>query len=219
MDSIEPTTDASRLPALRLGWGLIGMMIALYVLDQVSKFLIVFNFYPPAENQGQMMFFHLAAPRPLETVVPVIDGFFNIVRVHNTGVAFGFGNGTAWSFYVFLAIPILAIVALIVLYRKGFFSTKWLLAGWALLLTGVCGNLTDRLVQGFVMSSQWPIQRGFWENLQGGYVVDFVDIKVPFINWHWPAFNVADSCICIAAVIFLICSFRAESGKTPQQES
>lgn len=213
MNPSSPHSDANR----RLGWGLIGMMIGLYVLDQVSKFLIVLNFYPPSQTPEQHLLWRLMSEKPLETVIPVIDGFFNIVRVHNTGVAFGFGNGSAWSVYVFLAIPVIAIIALILLYRKGFFHTKWMRVGWALLLTGVCGNLTDRLVQGFVMDAQWPIKRDFWETLKGGYVVDFVDIKVPLIDWHWPAFNVADSCICIAAVIFLICSFRADSAGNPSQ--
>lgn len=56
--------------------------------------------------------------------------------MHNTGVAFGLGNGTAWSSYLFLAIPVLAIVALVVLYRKNFFHTVWLKLAYVLLLAG-----------------------------------------------------------------------------------
>lgn len=65
--------------------------------------------------------------RELEPI-SFLDGAVNITRVHNTGVAFGLGNGTAWSSYLFLAIPVLAIVALVVLYRKTFsirYGSSW----------------------------------------------------------------------------------------------
>ncbi|MCB5520851.1 signal peptidase II, partial [Erysipelatoclostridium ramosum] len=75
----------------------------------------------------------------------------NITRVHNTGVAFGLGNGTVWSSYLFLAVPVLAIVVLVVLYRKNLFHTAWLTLAYVLLLAGVAGNLTDRLIQGFLI--------------------------------------------------------------------
>lgn len=88
--------------------------------------------------------------RELEPI-SFLDGAVNITRVHNTGVAFGMGNGTAWSSYLFLAIPVLAIVALVVLYRKNFFHTVWLKLAYVLLLAGVAGNLTDRLMQGFLI--------------------------------------------------------------------
>lgn len=55
--------------------------------------------------------------RELEPI-SFLDGTMNITRVHNTGVAFGLGNGTVWSSYLFLAVPVLAIVVLVVLYRK-----------------------------------------------------------------------------------------------------
>ena len=58
--------------------------------------------------------------RELEPI-SFLDGTMNITRVHNTGVAFGLGNGTVWSSYLFLAVPVLAIVVLVVLYRKNLF--------------------------------------------------------------------------------------------------
>ena len=60
--------------------------------------------------------------------------------------------------------------------------------GAALLASGIVGNLTDRLLH--------------------GYVVDFLDVILPWYG-HWPAFNVADSCICVAAILFLISGFVA----------
>lgn len=140
------------------------------------------------------------------------DGILNITRVHNTGVAFGLGNGTAWSSYLFLAIPVLAIITLIVLYRKNFFHTIWLKLAYVLLLTGVAGNLTDRLLQGFLIP--YEQHHGFFTKLMNGYVVDFIDVTIPIINYRWPAFNIADSCIFVAAIVFFIASiFSAENNK------
>jgi signal peptidase II len=60
--------------------------------------------------------------------------------------------------------------------------------GWILLLSGIIGNVTDRI--------------------RLGHVVDFLDFQ--FGGYHWPAFNVADSCICIAAGLFLLSGFFPE---------
>lgn len=143
------------------------------------------------------------------------DGALNITRVHNTGVAFGMGNGTAWSSYLFLAIPVVAIIVLIILYRKNLFRTIWQKIAYVLLLAGVAGNLTDRLVQGFLLPYDYT--QGFFTKLMNGYVVDFIDVTIPWFNYRWPAFNVADSCICIAAVIFFISSFQSVKKNTSTQ--
>lgn len=198
-----------------LGWWLVAMMIGLYILDQVTKLYIVYNFNRPTFVIGQGIFEY-----KLDTV-PVIEGLLNIVRVHNTGVAFGFGNGTSWASYVFLVVPVIAIILFVFLFRKGFFNTIWLKLAWALLLVGVCGNLTDRLIQGFILKYQLSADMTLWDCIRYGYVVDFIDVKIPWIDWHWPAFNVADSCICIAAVIFLVSSFfvsSAEKGEPSEQK-
>lgn len=137
---------------------------------------------------------------------PVIEGFFNIVRVHNNGVAFGIGNGNTWASYVFLIVPVLALFILYKLLKKGFFSTALLRLSAALLFSGILGNLTDRLTQGFALPGASEL--GFWTNFSRGYVVDFIDVIVPFTNgYHWPSFNIADSCITIAAILLFIGSF------------
>lgn len=148
--------------------------------------------------------------RELEPI-SFLDGTMNITRVHNTGVAFGLGNGTVWSSYLFLAVPVLAIVVLVVLYRKNFFHTAWLKLAYVLLLAGVAGNLTDRLIQGFLIP--YEQQHGFFTKLMNGYVVDFIDVTIPLFNYRWPAFNVADSCIFVAAIIFFIASIFSAKNK------
>ena len=183
---------------------LILLIVLLYVLDQVSKWYIVFHY-------------NLPTPFYLDHT-PVITGSsimnFNIVRLHNTGVAFGMGNGTVWAPFLFLGVQVVALVALTILYRRNFFYNRTLKVAWACIMAGVLGNMTDRLTQGFFLPG--AENKGFFANLINGYVVDFLDFSFPWIpmegfadGYHWPSFNVADSCVCIAAGLFLIASFMA----------
>ncbi len=117
--------------------------------------------------------------------VTVIPGWFDLVYWTNTGAAFSMlshSNG------FFLVLSSVALVVLAVLYRRGAFDAPWPRAGFCLLVPGVLGNLTDRLAR--------------------GSVVDFLlfDLHVPGAH-PWPAFNVADSCICVAVGCFLIGSW------------
>ena len=177
-------------------------VFVLYVLDQVSKWLVVLNFEEPNR-------FYLDG-------VPVVTDCsvfcFNLVRAHNQGVAFGMGDGTTWAPFVFLCVQIAALAALIIFYRRGFFRTRMLKVAWVCIMAGVLGNMTDRLLQGFWLKGAETLS--FWQNFANGYVVDFLDFSFPWIQtemfpngYHWPAFNVADSCVCIAAAIFFIVSF------------
>jgi signal peptidase II len=180
---------------------LLFLTLPLYLLDQVTKFWTVGKFPPPGSSGG----FDLT----------VVEGFFKLVRVHNQGVAFGFGNGTAWAPVVFLFVPMVALGAIRVFWKKGVFSHPLSQVAVALLLCGIFGNLTDRLVQGFLLDEFKAAS--VWQRLSEGYVVDFLAFKLPFYEklvpssggW-WPAFNVADSCICVAAVLLFVGGLRDE---------
>lgn len=207
--TMETATTRYRIPLK-----LILLIAGLYLLDQVTKWLVVLNYELPLYRVDH---------------TPVISGNgfigFDIVRVHNTGVAFGTGNGTAWAPFVFLGVQVVALVLLLVLYRRGFFFNRPLRLAWACIMTGVLGNMTDRLVQGFFLPGAEHLS--FLENLTNGYVVDFLDFYFPWIpsrifpeGYHWPAFNVADSCVCIAAAIFLVVAFvydHRRSGKSGEK--
>jgi len=80
-----------------------------------------------------------------------------------------------------------ALIVLGVLAQRGAFKDPASRVGSAFLVSGVLGNLTDRLAHGFV--------------------VDFLDFILPWYG-HWPAFNIADSAICLAAGLFLISGFK-----------
>jgi signal peptidase II len=142
--------------------------LPLYFLDQLTKAFVLVSIRP-----GQ--------PRA------VIPGFFDLVHITNTGAAFGsFKNNN--TFFVVLSILALFFVVVLLLRRHRSPDT-WRDLSLALLLAGVLGNLTDRLLY--------------------GHVIDFLlfNLHVPYAD-PWPAFNVADSCICIAVVFFIIHSFR-----------
>jgi signal peptidase II len=180
---------------------LLFLTLPLYVLDQITKFWTIAKFPPPWDAPGAN--------------IAVIEDVFHLVRVHNQGVAFGFGNGTSWAPVVFLIVPILALTMIRIFWKKGVFLHPLSQLAVALLLCGIFGNLTDRLVQGFLLTEL--AEAGFWQRLSGGYVVDFVAIKLPLYDkivpssggW-WPAFNVADSCIFIAAFMLFIGGIRDE---------
>jgi len=183
---------------------LLFLTLPLYVLDQVTKFWTIGKFAPPWVEPGAN--------------IAVIDDTFHLVRVHNQGVAFGFGNGTAWAPVVFLMVPLIALILLRVFWQKGVFNHWLSKIAVALLLCGIFGNLTDRLVQGFLLDENSGAS--FWQRLSDGYVVDFIAVKLPLYDkivpssggW-WPSFNVADSCICVAAVLLFIGGLRDEAAK------
>jgi signal peptidase II len=186
---------------------LLFLTLPLYVLDQITKFWTIGRFPPPWEEPGAN--------------IAVIDGVFHLVRVHNQGVAFGFGNGTSWAPVVFLLVPLIALTLIRVFWKKGVFNHPLSMVAVALLLTGIFGNLTDRLVQGFLLEAYKDAS--FWTRLSEGYVVDFLAVRLPLYEkivpssggW-WPAFNVADSCICVAAVMLFIGGLREEAAKKTQ---
>jgi signal peptidase II len=148
------------------------LSLPLYALDQWTKQLVL-RFIRPDE------------PRI------VIPDFFNLVNVTNTGAAFGsFRNNNTF----FIVISSVALLVVLVLLLRRRIPDVWRDISLALLLAGILGNLTDRLLY--------------------GHVIDFLlfDLHIPYAD-PWPAFNVADSCISIAVVLFIIHSFWA--GKRP----
>ncbi len=119
---------------------------------------------------------------PVHRPVVVIPGFFDLINIRNRGAAFGFLNRSdiEWQFWLFLAATTVAAWAIIALARS-VGDEPWLFAALGLVLGGALGNLADRL--------------------RFRAVVDFLDFHVG--DWHWPAFNVADTAICLGA--FLAC--------------
>jgi len=147
------------------------LSLPLYAVDQLTKQFV------------------LRWINPFEASIIVPD-FFSLVNVTNTGAAFGSFRGNN-VFFIVISIIALVIVVTLLVRPRGPDRLRDL--SLALLLAGILGNLTDRLVY--------------------GHVIDFLlfNLHIRYAD-PWPAFNVADSCISIAVVLFIIHSFRKQKS-------
>ena len=115
-----------------------------------------------------------------------VTSFFNLVLAYNKGAAFSFlATQSGWQRYFFTALGVVAAVVIIYLLKR---HAGQRLFCWALVLIlgGALGNVIDRVAY--------------------GHVIDFLDFHIG--TWHWPAFNVADSAICVGAALFILDELR-----------
>lgn len=121
----------------------------------------------------------------LHESIPIIPGFFHLTYVRNTGAAFGFlaQADATWRLPFFLIVPVIALIVLYLFLRKVPQHAMSLIVAVALVMGGAIGNLIDRA--------------------RFGYVVDFLDFHWQH-TYHFPAFNVADSAICIGAGLLML---------------
>lgn len=139
------------------------LILAVIILDQVSKFFVQTNM-------------------DLNSSIPLIDGFFSITYIHNTGAAFSVLQGKTILLIIIQMLVILTIFGYVIYKRS---SLHWTLkVSLALIVGGGIGNLIDRIYN--------------------GYVVDF-------IHFHfWPIFNIADISVCIGCGLLIIYVFFVE---------
>jgi signal peptidase II len=132
----------------------------------------------------------------LHDSLTVVPGFFNLTLLYNSGAAFGILSGMPllWRQVFFIGISSIALIALIVMqYKLG--PRHFLYAiSFGLISGGALGNMIDRV--------RW------------GAVVDFLDFYIG--QYHWPAFNVADSGISVGIFLFLLLQFWEERQKPDQ---
>ena len=157
---------------------LLAIALPLYALDQATKGWIV----------RHLALSHEWPPIFAEAHLAVIPGWFHLVYWANTGAAFSILRDNNWFFVV---LSLATFLGLLIATARGAFRDQLSRTGAALLVAGILGNVTDRLVH--------------------RHVVDFllVDLHVRFAE-PWPAFNVADSCICIAVGLFILAALREE---------
>lgn len=138
--------------------------LIVFVLDQFTKYLIK----------------SYVSPYEIIRVLP----FFNIVYVENIGSAFGMFKSLGNIFFIAVAALTMVFVTVLIIKDK---DNR---LSFSLILGGATGNLTDRIIR--------------------GYVIDFLDVYAG--RYHWPAFNVADSALTIGIFLLLIKTFLY--GKT-----
>lgn len=136
------------------------LALVIFLLDQGTKYIVMKNL-----NLYQVM-----------SVLP----FFNVVYYRNIGSAFGMFKGLGNPFFILISAA--AIVAITVMIIKDSGSRT----GLSLILGGAAGNLTDRIMH--------------------GYVVDFLEVYAG--NFYWPAFNVADSALTIGIMLLILDAIR-----------
>lgn len=135
---------------------------ALIVVDQYTKFMVTLHI-------------------PLNYSVKVVEGFFNLTHIRNSGVAFGIFSeqNSELKPYLLIFVSIVAIMAIMVIFHQTEKDKRLVQTGLVLVFSGAIGNLIDRVIH--------------------KEVIDFLDFYVE--NQHWPAFNVADSCITIGVML------------------
>jgi signal peptidase II len=123
--------------------------------------------------------------------MPVIPGFFDLTLVYNPGAAFSFlANAGGWQKFLFMGLALIICIYLLQAIIRDEFGSMGKLAA-ALIIGGAIGNVVDRLVH--------------------GHVVDF--LLFYYHNWFYPAFNVADSLICVGAVLLVLESIFHQKRK------
>ncbi|MCX4190071.1 signal peptidase II [Methylophaga sp. OBS3] len=127
----------------------------------------------------------------LYQTVPVMP-FFNLTLAYNTGAAFSFlASAGGWQRWFFVILAAVIVTVLTVWLSRLAKTAKLEAISLALIIGGAVGNVVDRLMH--------------------GHVIDFLDVYVG--TNHWPAFNIADSAICVGAVLLIIDSFRKPAEK------
>lgn len=126
-----------------------------------------------------------------------VTSFFDVVRYHNTGAAFSFlADASGWQHWFFSGISIIASVVMLVLLFKHTQQTLFCF-GISLILGGALGNLYDRITL--------------------GYVVDFLYFHIS--TYGWPAFNVADSAICVGVGVLLLDNWKHPNATASSSSS
>ncbi len=149
---------------------------ALIIIDQFTKFMA-------------------ASHIRLHDSVPVIDNFFHITHIRNSGVAFGLFAGQAENnkAAIFISISLLAIAAILGFFHRTPEEHKLSLNGLILIFSGAIGNLIDRILHREVIDFLYFFYRDF----------------------HFPAFNIADSCITIGVGLMFLDMFFNQPDPGP----
>jgi signal peptidase II len=147
-------------------WFFSAVFIVVFLSDRILKMLVFENF-------------------SLGNSYPVLSDVLHITPVHNSGIAFGLFGNLDNIVFVCVAFFALSLMLYFLIVKKP--KSILLILSISLIFSGAAGNLTDRIIY--------------------GYVFDFIDLKV------WPVFNIADSAITIGAGLILVCMFKQRKNQ------
>ena len=142
------------------------------IIDQATKFLIASRFDE-------------------FTILPVIPGFFQLVRVENRGMAFGIlsDSSSTLAFVMLIGVSVMALAVVTYLLLKSPITSTSTTTGLSLILGGAAGNFVDRIAR--------------------GKVIDFMDFY--YGSFHWHVFNVADVAIVTGAALLMLDLLRSRN--------
>ena len=128
--------------------------------------------------------------------IPVIDGLFNIFYIRNKGAAFSFLSSASWRIPFFIAVSLIASLVIIVGIKRLRDDQRLAMISMSMIFSGAVGNLIDRV--------------------RLGEVIDFLEVY--WKTHHWPAFNVADSLICVGVGLLALDMFLEEKRLKQQKQ-
>jgi len=153
-----------------------------------TKYRILLAITPLILIVDQLTKLYIDRTMQLYQSIPVVGGLFSITYLRNRGAAFSFLADASWRLPFFILVSFIAVAAIMVAFGKLRDDQRFAALSLTLILSGAVGNLIDRL--------------------RLGEVIDFLDVY--WRNHHWPAFNVADSAICVGVAMLALDMFREE---------
>lgn len=141
----------------------------------------------------QLTKLYIDASMRLYQSIPIADNFFHITYLRNKGAAFSFLAHASWRLPFFICVSLVAAIAILVAFRKLADDQKLAQVSLAMIFSGAVGNLIDRV--------------------RLGEVIDFLDVH--WYRHHWPAFNVADSLICVGVFLLALDILLEEKRRKP----
>jgi len=153
-----------------------------------TKYLILATLTPLILVIDQLTKLYIDGSMKLYQSIPVVDGLFSITYLRNRGAAFSFLAEASWRLPFFMLATVIAVIAILVAFGKLRNDQRFAAVSLTLILAGAVGNLIDRV--------------------RMGEVIDFLDVY--WRNHHWPAFNVADSAICVGVALLAFDMFKEE---------
>lgn len=136
--------------------------------------------------------FYIDHSMALYSSIPVIDSIFSITYVRNPGAAFGIFAESGFRIPFLVGVSLIALIAIIVAVCKSSGNQKGIVVALAFIFAGAAGNLIDRI--------------------RLGEVIDFLDVY--WKNYHWPAFNLADSAICLGVFLYAAFTLKEEQKRS-----